>query len=315
MATPLLVNRAVSSELGAIPQIAPTYNLLTSMQSPSNRTRGFTLIELLVVVAIMAILAAMLLPALAKARSKGLTANCLSNLRQWGITHHLYASDSQDLVPRDGTDENGQYAVDTGRTSGAGSPQDPFAWFNVLPKLAGDRPFSNYWAEALGNDPRAFLPFPGGKGRIWHCPAAKVTAADQFQANGKFGLFSYGMNLDLKLSSSILNGVQGNTYPYPGMPKIGALANPSATVTMVDIAFSPTLEPYTLFPSRNGVFPAARSARFTGRHGDGAAQGGTLAFADGHASYYRRSYITNAQSPLEERPLADVIWNPNRSQQ
>jgi prepilin-type N-terminal cleavage/methylation domain-containing protein len=61
--------------------------------------KGFTLIELLVVIAIIALLMAILLPALGKAKDHANAVQCSSNLRQFGIIYEMYTQDNEESLP------------------------------------------------------------------------------------------------------------------------------------------------------------------------------------------------------------------------
>jgi prepilin-type N-terminal cleavage/methylation domain-containing protein len=65
----------------------------------SHQIKGFTLIELLVVIGIIAILSALLLPSLARAKTSAKRAECLDNMRQICFGIHLYAGDNKDILP------------------------------------------------------------------------------------------------------------------------------------------------------------------------------------------------------------------------
>jgi prepilin-type processing-associated H-X9-DG protein len=83
-----------------------------------DKCKQFTLVELLIIIAIIAILASMLLPALRKAKGRGLQLACMNNLKQLGIIVQMYGNDNNQCMPMHYNAANGWYWGTTIANSG-----------------------------------------------------------------------------------------------------------------------------------------------------------------------------------------------------
>jgi prepilin-type N-terminal cleavage/methylation domain-containing protein/prepilin-type processing-associated H-X9-DG protein len=184
--------------------------------------RGFTLIELLVVISIIAVLIALLLPALGRTRKASNQVSCISNLRQWGLAIQMYAIENHGYLPRRGQGVALTIQIDR-----------PVDWFNVLPPMLQ---LATYSDLSAGNQ----IPRPGGPSSVWLCPEAAEFDSTNY--------WSYGMNMGLSVETASQNN---------GMPdKISGVGD---TSTMALFADAPG-NYCSVFPSRypNGYNPVPR---------------------------------------------------------
>jgi len=231
---------------------------------------AFTLIELLVVIAIIAILAALLLPGLSKAKAQALSVACLNNLKQLQVCCHLYALDHNDLLPPN----NFVYDVNTGQPSVGFSTN--VTW---CPGLA---PYD----ATSANIERGLL-FPYNRSvAIYHCPADKSTV---HTTNGiqlpNLRTRSYNM-------SQSINGLPIAPELYilpPSFQKESSIDNPSPSQLFVFI----DVHEDGILDSLFGILPPGWAPMFgmaeiwwdlpANRH----SQGCSFSFADGHVEHWR----------------------------
>lgn len=189
------------------------------------KRKAFTLIELLVVIAILAILMAILMPALQRVREQGKRIVCANNLRQIGISLHMYGSE----------------------------------YDNRLPLNQG-----GYWLWDIAYSTTDYIIATGGDRRTFYCPSdpgkkPNMACLWQFSQNLPFGAHIGGVAEPTQNRGSyyrvtsyfwMMDTVQGRTTHPQGTPKKDWVKTlickqPGATDLVTDATLSTTAEPAT----------------------------------------------------------------------
>ncbi len=286
--------------------------------------RGFTLIELLVVIAIIAILASMLLPALAKAKTKAQGILCLSNTKQLALSWRLYS------------DENEEKLVGAANWTPPGARVGPAAspfFSSAVPNWTGGSWLSlNNKTDPANWDHDAYTkksplwPYTGNSVGIFKCPADKTTGK---ATSGPLK----GQTVPRIRSVSMNNWVGGPGWGASGTGWKVYLRNtdindpgPSSTFVFLDEREDSINDGYFVVDMAGypqGPGGAASGARlkivdFPASYHNGA---GGLSFADGHSEI--RKWLDPRTKPSvskTDRPLdissannRDVVWMQERS--
>ncbi len=168
---------------------------MKTFRQPNSRGRGFSLIELLLVIGIIAILASMLMPAFAKAKTRAKRVQCLGNLKEIGNAFHLFAND-----------HHNQYPMQTPASDG------------------GTQDYTTSFAQFSGNTYRHFqaLSRDLGTPKILLCPTDTRTAAGDWSSltNSNISYFVW-LSASPTVTSDLLSGDRniGWTGVVPADPK------------------------------------------------------------------------------------------------
>jgi len=152
-------------------------------------------VELLVVMAIIAILAALLLPVLSRARDRAKAVSCLGNLKQWGMALHQFTAEHNDYLPPEGKPT----PLETDLCKPAYQ-----AWYIQLPEQIGLPRYAGMtWRTNPSIDPRR---------SIWICPANPRRCDASSKTNN---LFHYCLNENLDGTDEKDRPTQIDSIPCP----------------------------------------------------------------------------------------------------
>jgi prepilin-type N-terminal cleavage/methylation domain-containing protein len=180
--------------------------------------KGFTLIELLVVIAIIALLMAIMLPSLNRARNQARAVVCQSNLKQWGTTLALYAEDNKGRLPHD---SHGGIWLLRGPQLNKGDPNTPILHHNLTTKGISLCPMATKIIY------KVTTPYPSlDIGTITYIPGSTFGAWEITHPAPAFS-GSYGFNNYMFLGSFSIE-------PYPDAVNIYTMKNRASFPILLD---------------------------------------------------------------------------------